>query len=250
MANDAYESFASRYDLFFGKLEELDPHKAKFYRKLFADNRVESVLDCACGTGRDLILFHSLGCEVIGSDISEAMLKQAHDNLSKLGLNIPLMKADYRELPQRFKRKFDAVMCLSTAIGEMPDETEVIRAFRSMYEVLNRGGILVLTQGITDKQWAEKPRFLPMVNTRDFSRVCVIDYLDKGARYNILDLFHTEEVTDFKVWSIDYLQILLRNHFDRLLRAVGFKTIEFYSTYSFDRYDIESSNRLIVVAHS
>jgi ubiquinone/menaquinone biosynthesis C-methylase UbiE len=67
---DAYESFASRYDLFFGKLEELDPLITAFYRKLFIDNEVHSVLDCACGTGRDLILFHSLGCEVVGSDIS------------------------------------------------------------------------------------------------------------------------------------------------------------------------------------
>jgi ubiquinone/menaquinone biosynthesis C-methylase UbiE len=178
------------------------------------------------------------------------MLKQAHDNFSKLGLNIPLIKADYRELPQHFNRKFDAVMCLSTAIGEMPDETEVIRAFNSMYQVLNKGGILVLTQGTTDKQWAEKPRFLTMVNTRDFSRVCVIDYLEKGARYNILDIFHSNEVSDFKVWSIDYLQILLRDDFDKLLREAGFKVVEFYGTYDFDRYEIESSSRLIVVAHS
>ncbi len=250
MVFDAYESFADRYDLFYDKLEDIDPFAASFYRKLFEDNRVQSVLDCACGTGRDLVLFHSLGSDVAGSDVSEAMLNQAQKNLSKLGANVPLEKADYRELPQHFNRKFDAVMCLSTAIGEMPDETEVIRAFRSMYKVLNRGGILVLTQGTTDKQWAEKPRFIPMVNTKDFSRICVIDYQDRGARYNILDIFHSNKITDFKVWSIDYLQILLRNDFDRLLKTAGFKTVEFYGNYNFDNYDVKSSIHLIVIAHS
>ena len=249
MTSDLYEGFADRYDLFLSRFGEHDPARGEFFRRLFAENKVRKVLDCACGTGNDLHLFHSLGCEVIGSDISDSMLAQAGKNLSGCRLEIPLRKVDYRELPQHFSSaQFDAVVCLSTSILHMPNETEVLRAFRSMREVLREGGILILTQGTTDKMWKEKPRFVLAVNRKDFSRLFVIDYFNQGARYNVLDIFHGDEVGDFKVWSTEYPYILLRDDQDRLLRASGFDTVDFYGSYHFDPYDKETSNLLIAVA--
>jgi glycine/sarcosine N-methyltransferase len=152
MTHDLYKGFADRYDLFFSRFGEHDPVRVEFFRKLFAGNQVRSVLDCACGTGHDLLLFHSLGCEVFGSDISESMLAQAHKNLAERGVKVLLQKVDYRELPQHFNRQFDTVVCLSSSILHTPNETDVLRAFKSMGTVLRDGGILVLTQGTTDKQ--------------------------------------------------------------------------------------------------
>jgi glycine/sarcosine N-methyltransferase len=248
VTSDLYEGFADRYDLFLSKFGEHDPVVVEFFHRLFAENKVRKVLDCACGTGSDLHLFHSLGCEVIGSDISDSMLAQAGKNLCKCGLEIPLRKADYRELGQHFDTQFDAVVCLSTSILHMPNEREVLRAFKSMREVLREGGIIILTQGTTDKMWKEKPRFILAVNRKDFSRLFVIDYFDQGARYNILDIFHGDEAGDFKVWSTEYPYILLRDDQDRLLRASGFDTVDFYGSYHFDPYDKETSNLLIAVA--
>ena len=53
MTTDLYASFADRYDLFWGKFGEYPPVYVEFFRKLFTQNNVHSVLDCACGTGRD-----------------------------------------------------------------------------------------------------------------------------------------------------------------------------------------------------
>jgi ubiquinone/menaquinone biosynthesis C-methylase UbiE len=249
MAYDLYEGFAERYDLFLRKFGEHDAVKIEFFRKLFEANRVHSVLDCACGTGQDLQLFYSLGCEVIGSDISESMLAQARKNLDKCKMKVPLRKVDYRELSQHFSRPFDVVVCLSSSILHMPNEVEVIRAFRSMHAVLCDSGILVLTQGTTDKQWREKPRFILAVNTRDFSRLFVIDYFACGARYNVLDIFHSAEACDFKIWSIDYAHILLQDEQERLLKASGFGAVDFYGNYRFEPYDKETSDQLIAIAH-
>ena len=249
MSQDLYKDFAERYDLFHGGFGEHDPAVVNFFRQLFDKDRVRSVLDCACGTGRDLHLFHSLGCDVLGSDISLSMLAQAQKNLTTCGVKVPLFQVDYRELPQHFDRQFDAVACLSSSILHMPDEAQTLRAFRSMRQVLRHGGILVLTQGTTDKQWRDKPRFIPAVNTKDFSRLFVIDYLDRGARYNILDLFHGQKARDFKVWSVEYPHMLLKDDQERLLKASGFDTVDFYGTYHFDPYDKETSDRLIIVAH-
>jgi len=248
MARDLYRDFAERYDLFFPDFQEHDPGKPEFFRRLFDDNGVRSVLDCGCGTGRDLYLFHTLGRDVCGADRSEAMLDQAEANLARHGLSIPLYEADYRELTKHFDVTFDAVTCLSTSIAEMRNELEVLRAFRSMREVLRRGGVLVLTQSTTDKQWERKPRFIPAVNTRDFARIFVIDYDKKGARYNILDIFHGQDGPDFKVWSIDYPRIFLKDDYERLLKTAGFRTSYFYGSYDFSPYKKEESDLLIAVA--
>jgi glycine/sarcosine N-methyltransferase len=248
MSQDRYEGFAERYDRFFETSEERDSDRIGFFRQLFLQHKTRSLLDCACGTGRDLLMFQALGLEVYGSDTSESMLMQAGKNLAQHQIDIPLSKVDYLELPRYYNRRFDAVVCLSTAILETTGEDKVLQAFKSMYAVLNKGGILVLSQGLTDKQWQHKPRFIPEMNTREFSRVFVIDYFEQSARYNILDIIHTDKICDFKVWSLDFAHILLKDDLERLLKLSGFSRIDFFGSYNFELYVKETSDQLICVA--
>jgi len=98
--------------------------------------------------------------------MDDLMLAQAYKNLTKCQLAVLLQQADFRDLPQYFdKPSFDAVLCLG-AIGYMPNEQELLRAFNSMRGILLRGGILILTSIPTDKQWREKTRFILAANTK------------------------------------------------------------------------------------
>ena len=248
---DAYSDFADRYDLFFGPFGEHDPAIVDFFRRLFAQHDVRSVLDCACGTGQDLHLFHSLGVEVVGSDVSEAMLAQARKNLAAAGVPVPLHRVDYRELPEHFTERFDAVACLSTSIAHTLDESNILRAFQSMRGVLRDGGILIVTQGTSDRQWAEKPRFMLAVSDHDFSRLFVIDYLgERSARYNVLDITHTADRQELRHWSTEYSSLPLRDDQERLLKAAGFMSVDFYGDYDFAPYSKESSRRISRGAHA
>lgn len=247
MKKDLYEGFAERYDLTPGTLDDNDPQMVEFFRRLFFENGVQSVLDCACGTGRHLLLFHSLGCEVSGSDVSEAMLSQAGENLTRYGVEIPLEQVDYRDLPQHFPKRFNALVCLGS-LGYMSDETQFLRAFQSMYAVLHQDGILVLTTIPTDKQWKDKPRFKLVVNTFDVTRLFVMDYFERTVGYNILDIFHSQEANELKVWSTE-LTVLLRDEQERLLKAAGFQQVNFYEAFNFSPYDKARSDRLITVAY-
>ena len=249
VSRDDYRGIADRYDLFHGEFRDHDPEVVSFFLRLFSEHRVESVLDCACGTGGHLHLFHTLGCEVVGSDLSPAMLDRAKRNLIESGADVPLFVADYRQLAEQFERRFDAVVCLSSSILHMPDDEQAVRALRSMRSVLRRGGIMVLTQGTSDKQWREKPRFILAINTERFSRLFVIDYEGAGARYNILDVFHGHDERGMDVWSVEYPRMLLRDDYERLLTETGFRGVEFYGTYGFAPYDAAESDRLIAVAH-
>jgi glycine/sarcosine N-methyltransferase len=249
MTEDAYQGFAERYDLFSEEFGKQSPQRMEFFRRIFRENGISKVLDCACGTGRDLVMFDSLGVEVAGSDISPSMLEQARKNLARLGLEIPLRQVDFRELPGDFAGKFDAVACLSSSLLEAGGEKGTLRALRSMYGVLEDKGILVISQGTTDKQWAAKPRFICMVNRPDFSRLLVADYLDRGARYNILDLFHGAGRDELIVWSKEYPVILLRDDYEALIESAGFSPPHFYGSYTFEPYDKKCSDMLLAVAH-
>ncbi|MBN1318384.1 MAG: class I SAM-dependent methyltransferase [Anaerolineales bacterium] len=248
MSADLYQGIAERYGLFHGAFGRYGPAESAFFKNLFTEFKVEDVLDCACGAGRHLPLFLSLGCRVIGSDISESMLEEAKKNLACKHLEVPLYLVDYRKLPQFFDRAFCGVMCLDSSILHMPDEDQVLLAFRSMYAVLREGGILVLTQGTTDRQWREKPRFIPALNTPDFTRLFVIDYRGEGAEYHILDLWHSDQKNEFKVWSVVYPKVYLKDDQERLLLRAGFGRVQVYGGYDSSGYDVEESNRLILVA--
>jgi SAM-dependent methyltransferase len=249
VTQDLYAGFADRYDLFFPQLGLHDQDLAEFFRQLLAQNRARSVLDCACGTGRHLALLHSLGFEVVGSDISPSMLACARENLRKAEINIPLHQADYRELPSHFQHPFDAVVCLSSSILHMPNDDQVVRAFRSIRSVLRDGGLLILTQGTSDRQWNEKPRFILATHRVAFSRLIVIDYHGRGARYNVVDIREDSASGPLEAWSVDYPQVLLRDDLERLLKHADFQPIDFFGSYRFDPYDKKSSDRLIATAH-
>ena len=244
MTEDPFEEFAEHYD----RMVHEEPDRVEFFRALFHEHTVRSVLDCACGTGNDLRMVHNLGLQVYGSDISEAMLAQARKMLSDHQIEIPLRRIDFRELPQHYDQQFDAVLCLTTSLPQLLEEQDIVGALQSMHEVLKPEGILVLTQGLTEGQLKSRERFAPAINDPDFTRIMVVDYYDEEYEVTVLDVTHTQEKSDFKVFSVRY-RILLQDDYERLLREAGFHKIKYYGDWNFKPYDKEESELLIVIGY-
>ncbi len=80
-----------------------------------------------------------------------------------------------------------------------------------MRDVLREGGILVVSTGISDITWREKPRFIPEVWCDEFVRLFVVDYLEEGARLNVIDLHGNPERKGTQVWSMTYNRVFLRD---------------------------------------
>jgi len=243
MHNDAYSNIAERYD----RMRTENPEREKFFRELFSENNVSSVLDCACGTGSDLLMFNSLGFKPTGSDLSESMLEQAKIKLADNKLEIPLVRADFRELGKHFDGKFDAVVCLNNSINEVHDDDEAVKAISSMREVLRDGGILVLDQGQTNSMMRNPPSFAPIINDRDLTRVFVMEYSKDMMKVNVLDFIHTETQTEL-IQSTHEVKIRLRDEWVQLMLHGGFRQFTLYGGWDFDRYGKNRSRRLIVIA--
>lgn len=243
MTNDPYEGFADRYDWMTRK----DPEREDFFRQLFLNHRVSDVLDCACGTGMDLMMFHSFGCHVVGSDLSDAMLTRARKNLTEAGLEIAVSKVDYRKLEKSHTVPFDAVVCLSNAINEVLDEEGLHRALRSMKAVLRPGGILIFDQGQSDAMMKDPPAFDPVINNRDLSRLFVLEYSGDLMKVKIFDFVHTEDRSEFYATSVN-VALRFQDDWDRALAQAGFKNVEYFGDYRFSPYEKQTSRRLIAVA--
>lgn len=241
---DLYKEFAYDYDEF-GPVETYLGDEKMFFNRLFHQRRVQTVLDCACGTGQHLLMLSELGFRVSGSDYSDAMLEVARENLQKHGKDIPLYQCDFRYLEQKHGGTFDAIICLTTALPHLHTDADLILALTSMRNRLNAGGILVLTQGITHHTLT-LPAVEVVVNRADFSRVFMKERDGAFQTIHVLDLFHAPNRLESNQYDFVY-RILLDGDYRRLLMEAGFQNIQIYGDYSMRPYD-EKSRRLIVAA--
>lgn len=242
--DDRYSNIAEYYDYMLSK----NPDREEFFREIFRKHNVRNILDCACGTGSDLILFNSFGYSVTGSDISESMLKVAKKKMANCEVNVTLKKVDFHNLYKSFKVKFDAVVCLSNAVNEI--DVDVIKALKSMKSVLNKDGIIIFDQGQTDFTMKNPPAYFPEVNDKDLSRLYTMNYTKDIMVVNVFDFIHKENecLYDFK-HSEFKIRIRLYSDWVDIVRKVGLEA-DFYGNWNFEPYDKEKSKRLIVVARN
>lgn len=243
---DIYENFAFDYDEF-GPIEEYLGDEKTFLDTLFSRHGVKTVLDCACGTGQHLYMMAQSGYEVCGSDYSESMLQVAGSNLAQRGMDIPLCQCDFRHLEQKFDSTFDAIVCLTTSLPHLHLDEDLLLALRSMKNRLNKGGLLILTQGTTHHTLT-LPSVEVVSNREDFSRVFFKEHDAYFQTIHVLDLYHSEQRLEQNQYYIVY-RILLDDGYRTLLSQAGFRKINIYGDYQLATYN-KSSSRLIVVAEN
>jgi glycine/sarcosine N-methyltransferase len=117
-------------------------HEEPFYRGLFQQHGVGSVLDAACGTGRHAAMFHDWGLRVVGADISPAMIDRARANFGEpAGLRWVVRGFDE---PIASAEPFDAAVCLGNSLPLASDMKMVQRAISQMLAAVRDGGLLVV----------------------------------------------------------------------------------------------------------
>ena len=144
-----YENSAAAYDV-------LHAARGKDYRREAAMvvDRIRrhlpgagSILDVACGTGLHLAAFAELGFDVEGVDLSGSMMEAARRRVPGAVLH----EGDMRTF--RLARRFDAVVCLFSAIGYMRTPAALATALDTMRDHLVDGGVLVVEPWFEPDDW-------------------------------------------------------------------------------------------------
>jgi SAM-dependent methyltransferase len=134
----AYEAFAPIYDDF----NHLNDYEMWFGALLPELERrglnQGRLLDVGCGTGRAFGPMLRRGWEVVGCDLTPAMLEQAR---GKFGAAVPLEVADIRELP--VFGEFELVWALNDVINYLLGDDDLERALAGMRANLAPGGLVL-----------------------------------------------------------------------------------------------------------
>ncbi len=113
------------------------------------------VLDAGCGDGTYGLAAAERGAAVTGVDLSTAMLDAARTRAGQLGVELELVEADVRSLPQA-DASFDLVLAV-TVFCFMAD-TDAVQALRELGRVLRPGGRLVVGELAPWNLWAASRR--------------------------------------------------------------------------------------------
>jgi ubiquinone/menaquinone biosynthesis C-methylase UbiE len=157
---DQYNETARWYSLLLKDPHGMGEHLVRRLSELLdLEPAGRTILDCACGTGIELAHLAGLGSVVTGSDISEAMLAEARSRFDSMGLTIPLIQSEWKELPSKISERFDLVMCTGNSISHCVDRSEMNLSVRGMAEMLEKEGALVVAVRNWERIVEENPRF-------------------------------------------------------------------------------------------
>lgn len=131
-----YSSYASVYDQTFGKIFQQSREAAVRGLPVQPGDRV---LEVGVGTGEALPLYPNY-CEILGIDLSESMLEQAHKRVRRHQLNhVELQQMDAGRM-MLTDDSFDIVMA-AYVVTAVPDYRTVVN---EMIRVCKPGGLIVM----------------------------------------------------------------------------------------------------------
>jgi SAM-dependent methyltransferase len=195
-------------------------NEATFIEESLGVQKGGVILDLACGAGRHAVEMAVRGYNVVGYDLSLAMLARAADEAHDRKQKLNFLHGDMRDMG--FEEMFDGIYCWSTSFGYFDDEKNQLVAQR-IHRALRKGGMLLLDVAnrdfVTQRQpslvWFEGDGCVCM----DEMRVDFITSRLKVKRMVILDDGRTREM--------DYsIRLYTLHELGRMLHDVGFKVTD------------------------
>ena len=201
------------------------------------------VLDLCCGQGRHSLELARRGFQVVGVDLSEALLYAARKRAESEGLSVTFLHCDMREID--FADEFDAVINMFTSFGYLESEAEDEKVLGKVAQALKSGGKFLLdvvnrdrlVRDFQAREWHAADEGWLVLEERTFDHlsgrmetrwVCVAR---DGVRY--------ERLSSVRLYTASELRTMLER--------AGLKVTNLFGDYDGSPYSWDSQ-RLIVVA--
>ena len=240
--NTSTDWFASWFDTDFYHI--LYKHRDAKEAQLFMTNLVSflelkkgnKILDLACGKGRYSVFLNSLGYDVIGADLSQNSIdfaKQYENDTLKF------VQHDMRD---SFDSKFDAIFNLFTSFGYFVDDDEDIKVLKNIKNGLKDENSFAVIDFINLNK-AVKNLVPQETITRDGIQFNITRKVENGFIVKNIEVLTKDE-------SHHYFERVKCLDFDKIktyLETVGMKLKAVFGDYDLQDYDIESSNRLLLI---
>lgn len=134
--------------------------EAPFLKEILEKAPKRSVIDLGCGTGEHSRFLAGEGFQAVGLDRSESMLAKAQEK--PLGPNLQFVLGEIQNVREVVPDRFGAAISLGNTLVHLTERQDLERAFASLAQVLEPGGIF-LSQILNYERIFEKNiRHLPL----------------------------------------------------------------------------------------
>jgi glycine/sarcosine N-methyltransferase len=220
-----------------------------FFKRIVTDYKLKSSLDVACSTGFHVILCRRLGLDAVGLDASPRMIEKARANSVTCGVTVDYILGDVTNLSRRFSEGFDIITCMGDTIPHFKSKKEVLRAFEEIHKCLSSGGLFVLHNRNYDHVMRTCDRFMPPTGSRNGTEETLffrmLDFSQKSLNYNVVKFHRRENKWESSVQTTE-IYPYYKNDLESMLKAVGFKKLEFYGNFNFEDYDKNGTDLIII----
>jgi len=232
-----------------------------FFRRLFDESGVQSVIDVGAGNARLDVEFAAWGLDVHAVEPAADMLELASINTAAAGERITaaggtlcLLRGGFGQLRTLGLREADAIVCVGNALPHVDGLVGLRATLAEFAATLRPGGALVLQLLNHARLLASMPRTVPPIvrETPDGTRVFlrIIDYPEDGETLDFDFMTLTRDASG--QWSLVELRDahtalpveLLRTE----LAAAGFERIEAFGGHDGHALIPQLDENVIVVA--
>lgn len=194
------------------------------------------ILDLPCGKGRHSVFLNSLGYRVTGGDLSENSINAAKEYENDT-LNFKV-----HDMRVPFNKTYDAIFNLFTSFGYFDEDKEDLLILQNIKNGLSKGGFFVfdfLNAALIKKKLVVNETKIVENITFNIKREIINGFIVKHISFFADDKNHsyTERVK--------YLDLEKMTSY---LEKGGFKIEQVFGDYHLNKFNLENSNRLILVA--
>ncbi len=234
----------------------------EIFEKIVKDYNVSKCLDAGCGTGLHSIILSDLGVDVVGIDISPAMIEKARELAQNFNSKARFEVLDFSQIKEKYRDEFDLVLCLGNTLPHFLNEKDLLVALRNFYNALKLGGVLIVQILNYDKIIQNEERIINVKETKDKIFVRFYDFEPTIIGSPSLKVFEIRR--DFLKFNVlivnkakNYSHKLITTRIkpiksDELcekIDKVGFKKVEIFGSIKKDEFNPESSKNIVAFAN-
>lgn len=227
-----YQTFAELYDQLFD--EEEYQNWFDYTKKEVDLKQQKDWLELACGAGRLAVRLAQNNQRVTGFDLSEEMLSLADQHAREADVDLELIQGNMLDLSEL--TSFDVVSCYADSFCYLPNQDQVLQAFKEVYKHLRLDGQFIFDVITPYQTGVVYPGY--MFNYQDDGKAFIWSSFAGKDRYHIEhDLTFFTKMTNAGVEAFKRTE---ETHFERtyemktyleLLKEAGFTSVQCYADF-------------------
>lgn len=204
---DHYDSLLGlHYSWLMGGFEENVARNGALFAELgIVPRRSGLAVDLGCGSGFQSIPLAQAGFTVTAMDTSHQLLIELERRACDF--DVHAIEEDFRKVAHHLPAQVGVAVCMGDTLAHLNDRAEVEGFLKSLHEVVEPGGKVLLTFRDQTKALAGTDRFLQLRG--DDSRIfsCFLEYGQEHL--DVTDLLHIRTKAGWKLYTSQYRKVRL-----------------------------------------